>query len=137
MPNNSILPEGVDEVALLEAHTNSPMGEWSAATVGSPHPKPVSSPTKRSGRTRRSVEQSANVSKVLYGFEYPRPVEVFGPSSWSALSLSVNTNYMDTCPSGIKYMPCCLNSYIDPSLIYTEVSATQEIISVVSYTSTL
>ena len=36
--------------------------------------------------------EEANMEESVYGFESPRPVNIFGPSSWNSLCLAVNKN---------------------------------------------
>lgn len=71
--------------------------------IGEVQTTQVVTPTNGSGRVSHSLTQNDAHSPVLvgegdslkmstYGFEAPRPAEVFGPCSWNSLCLAVNTN---------------------------------------------
>ena len=48
-------------------------------------------------------DTSMDLEESVYGFESPRPVTIFGPSSWNSLCLAVNKNLVTQSE---VYAPC-------------------------------
>ena len=63
--------------------------------------------------------EEASMEESVYGFESPRPVKVFGPSSWNSLCLAVNKNLVTQSEvyaphHVIQTMCACKNKGITP-----------------------
>ena len=105
-----------DEVTPLDTqrHTSSPSGIHSTAPSERTYPLPretsdLSNPresAQHAEKQSKANKVNQTSSEVLYGFEPPRPVEVFGSSSWNTLSLAVNSNFLQNDTPGTCTLHC-------------------------------
>lgn len=113
-----------DEVALLDTqrHTSSPSGVHSTAPSEPTYPLPretsdLRESVQHSEKQSKANKLNQNTSETLYGFEPPRPAEVFGSSSWNTLSLAVNSNFVQNdTPGTFTVCTCIVHVHIHVTL---------------------
>ncbi len=71
-----------------------------------------------------SDKESEDLDASVYGFEPPRPVELFGPCSWNTLTLALNANLVGqgVCVCVCAFVRACVCSFHRPFSLHSSQS---------------